>query len=169
VHFDVKGIIAIDDAKTVRDLSSAYERYAYPDPVAAIVYAVRLTELSPTHGRTAVVNAAPRNGIEFWAAYHFGDDPSLIAQKPALRDVFDRYLTDLSNVAATTSSPAVMRKFLIQTVFSDGDEAEYLAGLNATVSRKNPALFRRCVREMKPEERRRICGTTAPCSRPDAP
>lgn len=169
VHFDVKAIIAMNDARTLRELTSLYHRYAYPDIVAAVVYAVRLRELSSGGGTTAVIAAAPRNAIEFWAAYHAGDDPYLAAQRPELRDVFDRYLADFADVAATTSSASVMRRFLSQSVFSDGEEAEYLAGLNKAVARKNPKLFAQCVRDMRPDERRRICGTTRPCSSPAAP
>jgi hypothetical protein len=170
IDFDARAILAISDASDIRILHKRYYEYKYPDRVADVVYAVRREAFLPRDSRVAILAAVPRNPIEFWAVYHFAEHPLIASKRPELGAVFDKYLLLLAGVVSKKSTTTdQMKRYLLLTVFSDGDSAEVLADLNAQVARTNPDTFTRAIKLLRPEERRRICGSPLPCGQPEEP
>jgi hypothetical protein len=157
-YFDRAAIFALQDATTVQQLDRRYHSRSYPDRVADIVYAKRRATLSPESPENGllIVAAIPRNPAEFWEAYHLSD-PAIAEARPELAQVFDRFIADIAQIVSRKSTPdSLMRRYVLLTVFSDGEIAETLAEANKIVLRRNRATFVRAVRQLPQNERQRF-------------
>jgi hypothetical protein len=169
INFDVAATVAMFDARNRAQLEELYRSRSYPDRVADIVYAVRRSAITGKHVDDLTFRAIPRNPSEFWSAYRLSD-PRIASVRPRLAELFDDYLATLETAISKPSvSTELMRRYLLLTVFSDGAIAESLAEANIRVSKANPHVFRAAVQQLKPAERKRICGRAGPCSQPATP
>jgi hypothetical protein len=157
-YFDRVAIFALQDATTVQQLDRRYRSRSYPDRVADIVYAKRRATLSPDspENKLLIVAAIPRNPAEFWEAYHLSD-PAIADARPQLAQVFEQFIAEIAEIVSRRSTPdSLMRRYVLLTVFADGEIAETLAEANKIVLRRNHATFVRAVRQLPRNERGRF-------------
>jgi hypothetical protein len=162
-YFDEVVALELHDAKNIQQLEKIYRSQSYPDRVIDIVYAMKRRALAPSSSLDAILNATPRNPTEFWSAYHL-TDPRIASRRPSLSALFEDYIHELAAAVSTPSATdESMRRYLLLTIFADGEIAEFLAEENSHVARADPKVFHRVVKGLKANERQRIC-ENAPCA-----